>query len=197
VSVRVRRPFRFVGGLHGRRSVTGDRPNELPVNAPTAAEVLLGGEDDLCMLIAGGWQQDRLQTPRSLPYLRWRYAADAGPLYHALIEREGGRAAALAIFRVRPRGSLRETTISELFVDEGRERLGGRLLRRVAASAPVDHLTCCLPAASPQARSARRSGFVPTGTGITVAVNQVGPSVAGTPLALGSFALSVGDLELF
>jgi hypothetical protein len=77
----------------------------------------------------------------------------------------------------------------------GDPRVARRLLRRVVAAAPVDHLTVHAPAGSPLARAAARTGFLPTRAGIRLVANPRRPDLRPDPTDLGAWALSLGDLE--
>lgn len=79
-----------------------------------------------------------------------------------------------AVYRVRPRGRLREATVVELLVYPGDRTCASRLLRRVAHGADVDHLTCSFPSGSVQARAATRAGFLPSPEGLTLVANPLG-----------------------
>jgi GNAT superfamily N-acetyltransferase len=121
----------------------------------------------------------RLATPRDLEYLRWRYAS-APRLDYRAVREEGG----LAVFRVRRRGRLRETTIAELLaVDRAAER---RLAQAVARAAAVDHLAFC---------GRRLPGFLRVPRGPTLVVRPL-RDVDPDPALPRSWALSLGDLEV-
>ena len=138
----------------------------------------------------------RLATPRDLGYLRWRYGAAPLLGYHAVTEERGGELAGLAIFRVRPRGRLWESTVAEVLAG-GDPRRARRLLRRVALAARSDHLTFHAPAGSLLARAALRSGFLPSPAGVSLMANPLVDGISPDPTELGAWALSLGDLEVF
>jgi GNAT superfamily N-acetyltransferase len=191
VAVRVRRPLRL---LRGRRpgAVPGPAP---PVAAPAAASVLDRGPEVAGLL----WREpaaDGLATARDLGYLRWRYGAAPLLGYRAVTDERDGELAGLAIFRVRPRGGLWETTVAEVLAggDQGTAR---RLLRRIAQAAPADHLTFAAPAGSAAAGAAARGGFLPAPAGITLVANPLAGDLRPDPSKLGSWSLSLGDLEVF
>ena len=191
VMVRVRRPLRL---LRGRRP--GADPGQVPpVAAPAAASVLERGPEVAGLL----WREpaaDGLATARDLGYLRWRYGAAPLLGYRAVTDERDGELAGLAIFRVRPRGGLWETTVAEVLAggDQGTAR---RLLRRVARAAPADHLTFAAPAGSAAARAAARGGFLPAPAGIMLVANPLAGDLRPDPSELGSWSLSLGDLEVF
>jgi GNAT superfamily N-acetyltransferase len=189
VAVRVRRPLRLLTARH-----RGARPDP-PVAADPAAVVLERAEA-VTRLLRRQPAPDGFTTPRDLAYLRWRYGAAPLLGYKAVTEERDGELAGMAVFRVRPRGGLWETTIAELLAG-GDPRTARRLLRRVARSAPVDHLTFHAPARSAAARAAAMSGFLPSPAGIALVVNPRRAGIQPDPTDLGAWALSLGDLEVF
>ena len=191
VSVRVRRPLRLLRGLRSPAE-PGPAP---PVPAVPAAQVL-GRGDDVAWLLEREAATSRLATPRDLAYLRWRYGAAPLLGYRAVAEERDGELAGVAIFRVRPRGRLWESTVSEVLAG-GDDRTAARLLRRVARAVPVDHLTFHAPAGSSLARAAVRSGFLRSPAGIGLVVNPLREGIHPDPTSLGAWALTLGDLEVF
>ena len=189
VAVRARRPLRLL--LSGRAR---SRPAP-PVTAAPAAEAL-ADDDTLAALLAREPVPRGLATPRTAGYLRWRYGAAPLLGYRAVTEERGGGLAGVALFRVRPRGRLWETTVAEVLAG-GDPATARRLLRRVAAAAPVDHLTLHAPAGTPLARAARRGGFLPSPAGILLVANPRTAGIRPDPTRLDAWALSLGDLEVF
>jgi GNAT superfamily N-acetyltransferase len=190
VSVRVRRPGTFLWNLRA----SAPRQPRPAVDAPPAAEALADADrvSDLLRRIErpGG----RLSTPRTIEYLRWRYGS-APLLDYRALRLEGGEG--LAIFLVRPRRGLWEATITELLVPAGDVSAGRWLLRTVARAAPVDHLVCSFPGWSVASRAARRAGYLPAPGGMTLVTNPLQGELAPDPRNLRSWALSLGDLEVF
>ncbi len=76
-------------------------------------------------------------------------------------------------------------------------RTAGGLLRAAGRSARVDHLTCSFPAPSAASHAARRAMFVRVPGGMTLVVNTLGHDLDPDPLDMASWALSLGDLEVF
>jgi GNAT superfamily N-acetyltransferase len=189
VAVRVRRPARL---LTARRA--GLRPAP-PVAADLAATVLEDA-DALARLLRREPTPRGLATERDPAYLAWRYGAAPLLGYRAVAETRGGELAGAAIFRVRRRGGLWESTIAEVLAggDAGAAR---RLLHRVVQAAPVDHLTFHAPAGSPTARAARLAGFLPAPAGVRLVVNSRREGIRPDPTGLGAWSLSLGDLEVF
>jgi GNAT superfamily N-acetyltransferase len=191
VSVRVRRPVSFVRHLAGSRAGRAAPA----VHASPAAKVL--GESGVADLLERAETWEGFATPRTQEYLRWRYAEAPLLDYRAVAARDEGRIGGLALFRVRPRGRMWETTVAEIIVPAGDGRTAGRLLRAVVGAAAVDHLTCSFPPSSAAARATRRMGFLRSPRGVTLVVNPLAPDLAPDPSELGSWALSLGDLEVF
>ena len=167
-----------------------------PPAAPGARVTVLERGPEVAGLL---WREPAapgLATARDLAYLRWRYGAAPLLGYRAVTEERDGRLAGLAIFRVRPRGGLWETTVAEVLAggDVGTAR---RLLRRVVGAAPADHLTFAAPAGSAAARAATRGGFLPSPAGIALVANPLVADLTPDPSELGSWSLSLGDLEVF
>ena len=195
VRVRARRPLRLAVGWRGQRSAA---PVGAPpaVHAPRAGEVLSDGAAVETLLSSADPGDGRLSTIRDLGYLRWRFASS--PLDYRALTVEGDHGlAGLVLFRVRPRGRLWEATVADLIVPRGARGVARRLLRAVSRSSSVDHLTCSFPPGLLAPGVLARSGFVPVPGGITLAVNVLRPGVEPDPLDLGSWALSLGDLEVF
>jgi GNAT superfamily N-acetyltransferase len=191
VMVRARRPLRLLA--KGRPGAAPSGPST--VEASPAATVLERG-DEVAALLGREPVAPGLATPRNLEYLQWRYGTAPLLDYRAVTEERGGELAGLAVFRVRPRGRLWESTIAEVLAGSNR-RTAARLLRRVAAAAGVDHLTLHAPRRSLVAGAAARSGFLPAPAGIRLVVNPRSPDLRPDPAALGAWSLSLGDLEVF
>jgi hypothetical protein len=194
VGIRVRRPLRFAAGLPSLRAgAEAPDAGTPPVDAPPPAPAL-----DRAGPLLEELRPDprRFTTPRHLDYLRWRYA-EAPFDYRAVAEEQGGRPAGLAVFRLRPRGSLWEASVTDLLVPPGDRRMARRLLRRVARSGAFDHLTCSFPPGSDAGRAARGAGFLPAPWGPRLVVNPLVPASGPDPTEMSSWGLSLGDLEIF
>jgi GNAT superfamily N-acetyltransferase len=195
VHVRVLRPLGVLGAVI---RPPAQRPDHRPVRviAPSAAEALADARPIAQLLEDSRSREPCLATPRDLRYLEWRYGAVPGLDYRALTETVGREVAGLAIFRVRERGRLVETTVSELIVRPDDTSTALRLLRRVGAAARTDHLACRfdpglgLP-------PAWRTGTVPAPRAVTFVVNPLRDGLLPDPTDRRSWALSLGDLEVF
>jgi GNAT superfamily N-acetyltransferase len=197
VRVRIRHPLRLARGARSMLRSEGMPAASAPtVNASRAGEVLADAGVDSLVERAFA-QESRIATRRTGSFLGWRYGVAPLLDYRALRLARGGRTTGLAIFRLRPRGTLWESTISELLVEPGDHAGARELLRRVVRAAPVDHLTCHVPPGSTQARAMLRGGFIPSRTGIMFVVNPFDARLGVDVTDLRSWALSLGDLEVF
>jgi predicted N-acetyltransferase YhbS len=190
--LRVRHPAKLAGAAVRRNLGSGEPVAPGSDRLRTAAEVL-----DRTSLgeVLGSAAAAGLATKRSAGYLRWRYTE--GPLpYHAVFADDPP---ALVVARIRARGSLTEAVICEALGDEA--ALGG-LLRELPRAARADHAVAHFGAGSPGHAALRAAGYrrLPR-AGMTFAVRRVEgvslPPGAPDPLAGTSWALSLGDLELF
>jgi hypothetical protein len=102
----------------------------------------------------------------------------------------------VAFFRVRPRGTLTEATVADVLTAPGDTATARALLHEIRRSAPLDHLTCSFPTGWTAARAARRSGYVRSPEGMSFVTNPL-RDTALDPRVMASWALSLGDLEVF
>ena len=196
-NLRVRRPFGFARGLRSLRSFDGPSSARPHVEAESAALALQDGAAISKLLGRAETGGQRLATPRTLDYLRWRYAAAPFLDYRAILERNSGsEPSGLAIFRIRPRGRLWESSLVELITSPGDASTARRLIRRVVRAAAVHHLTCSFPAGSTASRAAQRCAFLHA-PGFPLAVRPLAAGLAPDPRELGTWALSLGDIEVF
>jgi GNAT superfamily N-acetyltransferase len=191
VAVRVRRPLRLMTA----RGARPGGPGPPPVAARPATEAL-ADEAAVAGLLAREPALGGLATPRTAEYLRWRYGAAPLLGYRAITEERSGELVGMALFRIRPRGRLWESTVTEVLAG-GDPVTGRQLLHRVARSAAVDHLTLLAPAGTPLAWAARRGGFLPSPAGILLVANPRTAGLSPDPTRLDAWALSLGDLEVF
>ena len=192
VHVRIKDPRGLLRAVAAR----GAAPPAVPIvdAEPVAAHVSeLAGST----LLEQGAVGRRIATDRSLDYLRWRYVDAPGLDYRAVAGSASGRMEGLGVFRVRPRGAAWEATVTELIVRPGDARAARRVLRAIGRAARVDHLTCHFPAGTTAARAAAACGYVRTPRGITFVVNPLNRDIDPDPTELSSWALTLGDLEVF
>jgi hypothetical protein len=193
VHVRIKDPRGF---LRARASQSRRAPSNLP---SIDAEPVGAYMDELAhsTLLEQAAVGRRIGTDRSLGYLRWRYVDAPGLDYRAVAEFASGRLEGLGVFRVRPRGAAWEATVTELIVRPGDARAARRVLRAIGRVAHVDHLTCHFPSGTTAARAAVACGYVRSPRGITFVVNPLDHSIDPDPTELSSWALTLGDLEVF
>jgi hypothetical protein len=196
IRVRVRRPIRL---LRHRRSVRSTETAADPgpaVVADGVGDVLEDGEDIAELLRDSEANEGAIATAKTVEYLRWRFA-DAPDLgYRAIREDRHGIIAGLAIFRVRPRGVLWETTLAELLVRRGDLATARRLFAAVVRASRVDHVTCSFSQGTTAAQATRWSSWKAP-FGITLVTKPLRRSPIPDPGKLGSWSLSLGDLEVF
>jgi GNAT superfamily N-acetyltransferase len=196
VWVRVRRPIRLAKGLSSLRKEATRQVEPTPVDAEPATTVL--ADDNVKDLLARrGAETGTLSTARSHEYLTWRYGSSGLFDYRAVTDSQRGRVQGLAIFRIRPRGSLLEAALTEVIMPRDDPRTIRRLLHGVTRASNVDHLSGHFPQGSALARSAMGVGFVRAPIGITLVVNPLGSDINPDPTSLRSWSLSLGDLEVF
>jgi GNAT superfamily N-acetyltransferase len=189
IRVRVRKPVRFIRHLGSRHDATEHWMD----HHATAGDSALSGSPELSRQERG----DCLRTALDDEFLRWRYLKAPLLNYQVAEERDdGGSLRGTVVYRVRPRGHLREATVVELFVGCQDRACAARLLRRVSREAEVDHLTCSFPAGSVQASAAARTGFFPSPEGMTLVANPL-RDVAADVFSRASWSLTLGDLEVF
>jgi GNAT superfamily N-acetyltransferase len=197
VWIRVRRPVRFVSRIRSLGETDGSTGIVPRNEAETAERALSDGAAVSSLLSSIDPAYRRYRTPHDVDYLRWRYGSAPFLDYRAVREYAGDELSGLAIFRVRPRGRLWETTIGELIVPAGDRSTLTRLLRRVAREAPVDHLTCRFPVGWSTPAVSFRSRLIRAPGGMTFVVNPLSERLDPDPNASRSWALSLGDLEVF
>jgi GNAT superfamily N-acetyltransferase len=194
VWVRVRRPVRFVRGL---RHLDGP-PAHQALFAAEAPSVLQDTGVMEGLMARVGRPSERFSTNRSARFLSWRYAAASGLGYRGIADVDGnGSVRGVAIFRVRQRGRLLEATLAEVLAPWEDRATTARLLRRVARETQVDHVATHLAAGSSAARAAATSGFVRAPQGITFVARPLREGIAPDLGAMRSWALSLGDVEVF
>ena len=194
VAIRVRRPLRVAVGAIGRSHAPGEgrRPE---VHAPQASDVL--DEATVAPLLDQSLVADaRMVTERTPAYLWWRYATAPMLDYRAFVAEGPDGLTGIVVFRVRPRGRLWETMVTELLVRPGDRATARRLLRCAIRAARVDHVTCTFPSGSSSHLASSGCGFIPSGRGPTLVANQL-RDVPRSPARLGSWALTLGDVEVF
>ncbi|MGH2747963.1 MAG: GNAT family N-acetyltransferase [Actinomycetota bacterium] len=189
VAVGIRKPIAFVKGLRA-----GTVPPRIPVSGDPAADILAAHSSIVPLLAEACPLPDRLATPKDLAFLRWRYGTDSTLDYRALVHPRGDGVAGLAIFRVKRRRALWETTIAELITAPGDHEARRGLLAAVVRAAPVHHVT--LLDGSGWGRAAQ-AGFVRMPSTMTLVVNPLRDIPSPDPTEPSSWALTLGDVEVF
>jgi GNAT superfamily N-acetyltransferase len=193
VRLRIRRPVSFARHVRGHGSL---RPAPT-VDAAPASVALRDRAAVADLLERSERPSERLFTPRTTEYLQWRYGREDVMPYRVITEEREGQFRGLAIFRVRSRGALWESMLTELIVPAGDSRTAGQLLRRVVRAAATDHLTSSFHSGSMVGRTAMRAGFVRLPRGVTLAANRLRDDLRPDPTDLRSWALTLGDVEVF
>jgi GNAT superfamily N-acetyltransferase len=197
VAIRPVRPIRVATRVRRLDDAGGpDRP-EPTVEAGPAAVALEDAAGVEALLAAAAGPEARLRTPRTLAFLRWRYGAGSGLGYRAVRVERGGALRGLAVFRVRARGGLWESTVADLLVERGDASTAGRLLAAVRRAARVDHVACAMSNGRDGSWAATRRGFLPAPGGVTLVTNVLRRPVVPDPTDLGAWAFCLGDLEVF
>jgi GNAT superfamily N-acetyltransferase len=187
----------------GRAGNGAQRPDDLggdftgadPAAALTDEPGLAGFLEGL-----GSLHDERLTTPRTVPYLCWRYAQVPGFRYGAAWEIEGGDGA-VVVFRRKRQGVLTELRLCEVLVGPGSRsrRIARSLLAGVVRAADADYVSAMAAPGTPEQRTLLRSGFLPAprlGPVFTIRSLDPGPAAA-PPLRRSGWRLAIGDLELF
>lgn len=189
VAVRVRKPIAFVTRFRARSA-----PPEIPVSGDLASDVLREQSSLASLLDAASLPAERLATPRDLGFLRWRYGTGSSLDYRAVVHSRREGDAGLAIFRVRRRGALWETAIAELITRPGDRAARRRLLGEVIRAAPVHHVTLL---DSADRTGGAGAGFVRSRSPMTLVVNPLHDGICPDPTEPASWALTLGDVEVF
>ncbi len=198
VAVQICQPLHFASRLLLRRSVTGGSGLPPVIHAETAASVLRTESAQIAEFLADtDMPAGRICTQRTPDYLQWRYGAAPHLDYRAVTEHHNGQLVGLAIFRVRPHGQLWEFWVAELLVPPGERKTAQSLLKQIRQAAPVDNLRGIFPKGTTAAYAARRRGFIRSRFGVMFFVNHLGGAVRPDPTRMDSWALSLGDVEIF
>jgi GNAT superfamily N-acetyltransferase len=196
VWIHARRPLRFAKGAWSVRANRGrDSATDILAVSARRAEEMLSDRDAIDELLRQARSDDdRLVTDRSARYLTWRYGKAPYLDYRAVRHPTEGPLQGIAIFRVRPRGKLWEGTVAEIVAPARDRRTVRTLLGYVGRAARTDFLTCRFPVGDPPGL---RRGWFQAPQGITFMVNGLRDDLVPDPADLRSWALGVGDLEIF
>ncbi len=188
------RPLSITGSMRiVRAKVAADRWSASTDAASPAAEVL--ADPTLAELVTSSARRGdgRLQTHRSLEYLRWRYGSDVLPYRAVTVDRGPG----VAFFRLRTRGPALEAVLGDVITAHGDTRTARALVGAVARAARTGGAHYLLRSGSgPTGLRARYDrGFITVpGQGPTLTWKSVTDQ---TMPPLADWSLTMGDLELF
>ncbi len=191
IHVRVRRPLPLLRDVRHRAVTDIPRRARPAVRADPVGTVVAGL--DLEGLLAPPTTGHGLVTDRSAEFFRWRYAAAPHLDYRAVGDADTG----VAVFRVRPRGRLWETTIAEVLPRPDRPRATGRLLRQVLHAADTDHVTLHPTRGTALRRVAPARGFVRSPAGLLLVRRFVDEPLPAPVDDVRNWMLSLGDVEVF
>lgn len=206
------RPGRLAGALLRRRQRPQPPEPPRPPAGMQPVHELLAAPGASAFLESSEPPDDRLRTPRTIDYVRWRYAAlpaprsargggaAAAPGYGALW-RFGADAGAAVIARTRRRRGAAEVLLCEVLIRGGErgERAAAELIGIITGSSGADYLAAVAARGTPERRALAAAGFLaagPAGPHVTVRELSAPPAPAA-PDGLGGWRLSAGDLELF
>jgi hypothetical protein len=185
------RPGRqWVETLRRARAKGSRTPEQMPIEAETAAEALREGAPVTALLHAIPCDANRLSTDIDLDYLRWRYGHFDE--YRAVTVHSGSELLGMAIFRAKRHGPFWGSDICELLVADGSRRTARRLVAGVGRAAPADFLSC----ASRSKAGAAGWGLMPSGRGTVLTTVPLRHGLLPDPNGRDSWALSRGDLEM-
>lgn len=132
----------------------------------------------------------RLSTTRSRDFLEWRYGR-APDLRYRTIVRDGS----IAFFRIRRRGRFIEATLADA-VGSSEHSLSA-LLRALRRGVRADYVAAHFPDRTPQRAVLRRAAFVKAPRGPLLVTRMLSKTIDPDPTKLSSWALTLGDIEVF
>ena len=204
--IKVIKPISFATGfaMH-RMGMKQDRPHEAGAffkrPALSVAELLERADEVAWLLTSvsdlyGG--KGRLITPRTVEYLRWRYASHPQIPYHATVVERNGKLQAAAIYRTNTRYGLREAVMCEMFLARPEDELCKELLKNMKKELNADYIICYFSEQSPVRKILNRQRFweVPR-MGMDFTVRPISHRLPVDARLLSNWSLSMGDLELF
>jgi GNAT superfamily N-acetyltransferase len=163
---------------------------------------------DLVECAEAGRARRPYRTPRTWPFLQWRYgrlaelhrehgAGEPYLRYGVLPVEDGGRLRAAAVLRPTLNGDLAGVSLVELFLESPDVDLGRTTLARLWQNLPADYVVAHFAPGTAEHAALQASGFhrLP-GQATTFAVRPLAGHGAD-PLDPGAWDLSLGDLEVF
>ena len=151
--------------------------------------------------IVRDWEEMRgcsgLRTPRSLAYLRWRYAGHPQIRYgvQALVVR--GALLGWLVLRPRIESQKRKVMITEMFLKEKDLGLGRELVESAMVNLRAEHVLSHFASRSFEQRVLRTSSFARVPDRSTFFAVKKLRTTKPDPLLAKSWDLSLGDLEVF
>lgn len=185
--------IRAMRRLRGMQSIQDDKC----LNEKSVVN-MLESKSILSLLEDRGGVQNKLSTPLSSDYLRWRYVEIPRIKYYASWNKEHNSA---IIFRPSVRAGLRELRVCEIVSSTNSKSRSAvaSLLRGVIRRANPHVVTAMATWGTREAGALLRSGFIPVPrSGPVLTVRSLSdPPARQVPINRGDFGLSIGDLELF
>lgn len=198
VWVRPLRPANLLRAVLGQ-SPTGGQEDRSSGHFAPAGELFR--DPNFAVLVASlGETGERLWTPRTERYLRWRYEQIPEPSYFAAWNFDGARPAAI-IFRFKQHRKLKELRVCEILcpADEAGVASARRVLKGGVSAADADFAAGMGAANTPERKVLLGSGFVPAlRSGPVLTARPLADTLRGLDLfSMASWRTSIGDLELF
>jgi GNAT superfamily N-acetyltransferase len=167
---------------------------------PPPIEELLGQEKTVERLLQSRElrRDNRLHTRPTLEYLRWRYAQYPFVKYRVVYRQNHGELPGCIIFRPSGRLGMKEVVLSELIMPEYERDVASGLIKEMVKYLDADYIVAYFPERSFERDILRKNGFhdLPF-QGINFAVNSLSDVPGLEPRQFSSWALSLGDLEIF
>ena len=136
--------------------------------------------------------RDRLTTPRSMEYVKWRYCENPAATYYAAAVEQGYSLAAAAVFRPICYRGIKIIQLRELFVD--RDDAVSTLLEELVRATDADCIHGVWSTGSEKDQILRRLGFVPTFGRTHLLVKILNPGMMGTPFRPGGWDFNTSDV---
>lgn len=154
--------------------------------------------DDIERCLESFAGESRLHTPKSVQYLKWRYAEIPGIEYFARFDRASDHAA-LLIYRVRTRWGLAELSISEALATASTEGtyIGRNLMEQIARETDADYAIAIAAEDTSEADILKDSGFFPIEKAGPILTLKLLNELPLNVMDWSNWRCSIGDLELF
>ena len=199
LSVKLLRPFSALKHFVQSRAQRDDVPESSAffASSPTPAEAFFQDETRVQNLMDSATAESvRLQTDRSLPFLRWRYTRH--PHYHYFVElsESAGRIDGALFYRTNVRRGMREILIDDALVDGDAESTFNTLLENLKSRVCADYIVLHAPVDLTMQRPVRSFGFRRVaGRGIHLVARSLTNGCTVDPFSVQHWSLCLGDLE--